>query len=86
METNAWWPCLMVGGGSVVAVTTVRKKEVVKNGRKSHCGLIWVHIFPDKSVTVRPTETCMGSGKDSPKYWVAVIIPRKILYEIGGVP
>ena len=49
-------------------------------------GLIWVHIFPDKSVTVRPTETCMGSGKDSPKYWVAVIIPRKILYEIGGVP
>ncbi|CAK8544579.1 unnamed protein product [Lathyrus sativus] len=49
-------------------------------------GQIWVGIFPDKPVTVRPTETRMGSGKGSPEYWVAVVKPGKILYEMGGVP
>jgi len=49
-------------------------------------GQIWVRIFPDKPVTVRPTETRMGSGKGSPEYWVAVVKPGKILYEMGGVP
>lgn len=49
-------------------------------------GKIWVRIFPDKSVTVRPAETRMGSGKGSPEYWVAVVKPGKILYEMSGVP
>nr|VDD66018.1 unnamed protein product [Brassica oleracea] len=49
-------------------------------------GKIWVRIFPDKPVTVRPAETRMGSGKGSPEYWVAVVKPGKILYEMGGVP
>ncbi|CAH8340740.1 unnamed protein product [Eruca vesicaria subsp. sativa] len=49
-------------------------------------GKIWVRIFPDKPVTVRPAETRMGSGKGSPEYWVAVVKPDKILYEMGGVP
>ncbi|KAL1348478.1 hypothetical protein AAHE18_07G082100 [Arachis hypogaea] len=48
-------------------------------------GQIWVRIFPDKPVTVRPTETRMGSGKGSPEYWVAVVKPGRILYEMGGV-
>nr|QIM59204.1 50S ribosomal protein L16 [Exacum paucisquamum]QIM59208.1 50S ribosomal protein L16 [Exacum paucisquamum] len=46
---------------------------------------IWVRIFPDKPVTVRPTEARMGSGKGSPKYWVAVVKPGQILYEMNGV-
>ncbi|XP_052627729.1 50S ribosomal protein L16, chloroplastic-like [Lactuca sativa] len=46
---------------------------------------IWVRIFPDKPVTVRPAETRMGSGKGSPEYWVAVVKPGRILYEMGGV-
>ncbi|KAF8020605.1 hypothetical protein BT93_G1136 [Corymbia citriodora subsp. variegata] len=50
-----------------------------------HGGKIWVRIFPDKPVTVRPTETRMGSGKGSPKYWVAVVKPGRILYEMGEV-
>ncbi|MED6121213.1 hypothetical protein PIB30_027013 [Stylosanthes scabra] len=48
-------------------------------------GKIWVRIFPDKPVTIRPTETRMGSGKGSPEYWVAVVKPGRILYEMGGV-
>nr|YP_010483591.1 ribosomal protein L16 [Piper boehmeriifolium]UVV35701.1 ribosomal protein L16 [Piper boehmeriifolium] len=48
-------------------------------------GKIWVRIFPDKPVTVRPAETRMGSGKGSPEYWVSVVKPGRILYEIGGI-
>ena len=48
-------------------------------------GEIWIRIFPDKPVTMRPAETRMGSGKGSPEYWVAVIKPGRILFEIGGV-
>nr|YP_009193000.1 ribosomal protein L16 [Curcuma flaviflora]YP_009553905.1 ribosomal protein L16 [Kaempferia galanga]YP_009553992.1 ribosomal protein L16 [Kaempferia elegans]YP_009726831.1 ribosomal protein L16 [Hedychium coronarium]YP_009750898.1 50S ribosomal protein L16 [Cautleya gracilis]YP_009760155.1 ribosomal protein L16 [Hedychium spicatum]YP_009940424.1 ribosomal protein L16 [Roscoea alpina]YP_010272075.1 50S ribosomal protein L16 [Hedychium villosum]YP_010272162.1 50S ribosomal protein L16 [Pomm len=48
-------------------------------------GKIWVRIFPDKPVTVRPAETRMGSGKGSPEYWVSVVKPGRILYEMGGV-
>lgn len=49
-------------------------------------GKLWIRIFPDKPITIRPAETRMGSGKGSPDYWVAVIQPGKILYEINGVP
>jgi large subunit ribosomal protein L16 len=48
-------------------------------------GEIWIRIFPDKPVTMRPAETRMGSGKGSPEYWVAVVKPGRILFEIGGV-
>lgn len=48
-------------------------------------GKIWIRIFPDKPVTMRPAETRMGSGKGSPEFWVAVIKPGRILFEIGGV-
>ena len=48
-------------------------------------GKLWIRIFPDKSVTMRPAETRMGSGKGSPEYWVAVVKPGKILYELKGV-
>nr|YP_009399353.1 ribosomal protein L16 [Kapraunia schneideri]ARW68959.1 ribosomal protein L16 [Kapraunia schneideri] len=49
-------------------------------------GKIWIRIFPDKPVTARPAETRMGSGKGAPEYWVAVIKPGHILFEIAGVP
>ncbi len=48
-------------------------------------GKIWIRVFPDKPVTMRPAETRMGSGKGSPEYWVAVVKPGRILYEIAGV-
>lgn len=49
-------------------------------------GQIWIHPFPDKPVTFRPAETRMGSGKGAPEYWIAVVKPGQILYEIKGVP
>ncbi len=48
-------------------------------------GRIWIRIFPDKSITMRPAETRMGSGKGNPEFWVAVVKPGRILFEIGGV-
>jgi len=49
-------------------------------------GKIWIRMFPDKPVTMRPAETRMGSGKGAPEYWVAVIKPGRIMYEMNGVP
>lgn len=49
-------------------------------------GKIWIRIFPDKPVTMRPAETRMGSGKGAPEYWVAVVKPGRIMFEIAGVP
>nr|YP_009458910.1 ribosomal protein L16 [Elaeagnus mollis]ATD86119.1 ribosomal protein L16 [Elaeagnus mollis]QGA73736.1 ribosomal protein L16 [Elaeagnus mollis] len=59
------------------------RRAMTRNVRRG--GKIWVRIFPDKPVTVRPTETRMGSGKGSPEYWVAVVKPGRILYEMSGV-
>ena len=49
-------------------------------------GQVWIKIFPDKPVTAKPAETRMGSGKGSPEYWVAVVKPGRVLFEIAGVP
>lgn len=49
-------------------------------------GNIWIRIFPDKPVTQHPAEARMGKGKGNPEYWVAVVQPGRILYEIGGIP
>jgi len=48
-------------------------------------GQVWIKIFPDKPVTSKPAETRMGSGKGSPEYWVAVVKPGRVLFEIAGV-
>ncbi len=48
-------------------------------------GKVWIRIFPDKSVTKKPAETRMGSGKGSPEYWVSVVKPGRILFELAGV-
>jgi large subunit ribosomal protein L16 len=49
-------------------------------------GKIWIRIFPDKPVTQRAAETRMGSGKGAPEFWVAVVKPGRVMFEIGGVP
>lgn len=48
-------------------------------------GKVWIKIFPDKPVTQKPAETRMGSGKGSPEYWVAVVRPGRVMFEIAGV-
>jgi large subunit ribosomal protein L16 len=49
-------------------------------------GKVWIRIFPDKPVTIKPAETRMGKGKGNPEYWVAVVKPGRIMFEIEGVP
>ena len=48
-------------------------------------GQVWIKIFPDKPITEKPAETRMGSGKGSPEYWVAVVKPGRVMFEMGGV-
>ena len=48
-------------------------------------GKVWINIFPDKPITEKPAETRMGSGKGSPEYWVAVVKPGRVLFEMAGV-
>ena len=48
-------------------------------------GNVWIKIFPDKPVTAKPAETRMGSGKGAPEYWVAVVKPGRVLFEMGGI-
>jgi large subunit ribosomal protein L16 len=49
-------------------------------------GKVWIKIFPDKPVTATPAETRMGKGKGSPEYWVAVVKPGRVMFELAGVP
>ena len=48
-------------------------------------GKVWIKIFPDKPVSAKPAETRMGSGKGAPEYWVAVVKPGRVMFEIGGI-
>ncbi|AFK86034.1 50S ribosomal protein L16 [Thermoanaerobacterium saccharolyticum] len=71
-------------GGWITAVqieaARVAMTRYIKRG-----GKVWIKIFPDKPVTEKPAETRMGSGKGSPEYWVAVVKPGRVLFEIAGV-
>ena len=53
--------------------------------RTKRGGKVWIKIFPDKPITEKPAETRMGSGKGSPEYWVAVVKPGRVMFEIAGV-
>jgi large subunit ribosomal protein L16 len=68
---------------------TARQIEAARIAMTRHIkrgGKVWIRVFPDKSVTKKPAETRMGSGKGSPEFWVAVVKPGRILFEIAGVP
>ena len=54
--------------------------------RTKRGGQVWIKIFPDKPVTAKPAETRMGSGKGAPEYWVSVVKPGRVLFEMGGIP
>jgi large subunit ribosomal protein L16 len=67
---------------------TARQIEAARRAMNRYIrrgGKIWIRIFPDKPVTQRPAETRMGSGKGSPEFWVAVVKPGRIMFEVGGV-
>jgi large subunit ribosomal protein L16 len=67
---------------------TARQIEAARIAMTRHVrrgGKVWIRVFPDKPVTTKPAETRMGSGKGNPEYWVAVVKPGRILFELGGV-
>ena len=67
---------------------TARQIEAARRAMTRHVkrgGQIWIRVFPDKSITKKPAETRMGSGKGNPEGWVAVVKPGRVLFEMGGV-
>ena len=64
----------------------IEAARITINRKIKRGGKMWIRVFPDKSITKKPAETRMGKGKGSPEYWVAVIKPGRILYELSGVP
>src|SRR5271155_1812788 len=67
---------------------TARQIEAARIAMTRHVrrgGKVWIRVFPDKPVTAKPAETRMGSGKGIPEFWVAVVKPGRILFELGGV-
>jgi len=64
----------------------IESARVAINRKIKRGGKMWIRVFPDKPITKKPAETRMGKGKGSPEYWVAVIRPGKVLYELSGVP
>lgn len=64
----------------------IEAARVAINRKIKRGGKMWIRVFPDKPITKKPAETRMGKGKGSPEFWVAVIKPGKVLYELSGVP
>nr|YP_010958452.1 ribosomal protein L16 [Vandenboschia auriculata]ALO81780.1 ribosomal protein L16 [Vandenboschia auriculata] len=60
------------------------RRAITRYARRG--GKLWIRIFPDKPISMRPAETRMGSGKGSTEFWVSIVKPGRILYEISGVP
>jgi large subunit ribosomal protein L16 len=69
-----------------VTNTQIEACRVAVNRHMKRKGKLWIRIFPDKPVTKKPIEVRMGKGKGNPELWVAVIVPGKMLFEVGGVP
>lgn len=72
---SAWITSRQIESARIAITRTVRRG-----------GKVWITIFPHKSVTAKPAETRMGSGKGSPEFWVAVVKPGRVMFELAGVP
>lgn len=68
-----------------VTATQIEACRVTLSRHMKRRGKLWIRIFPDKPVTKRPPETRMGKGKGNPEFWVAVVRPGNVLFEMGGV-
>jgi large subunit ribosomal protein L16 len=69
-----------------IKATQIEACRVAINRHMKRKGNLWIRIFPDKPVSQKPIEVRMGKGKGNPEYWVAVVRPGKMLFEVGGVP
>ena len=77
---------LMAKEGAWITSNQIEAARIAMTRYIKRGGQVWIKIFPDKSVTKKPAETRMGSGKGAPEQWVAVVKPGRVLFEIAGVP
>ncbi len=75
MATTAGW----------LSSRQIEATRIAITRRMKRVGQVWIRVFPDKPITMKPAETRMGKGKGAPEYWVAVVRPGRILFEINGV-
>ena len=83
--SNGEWG-LMATEPSWITSNQIEAARIAMTRYTKRGGKVWIKIFPDKPVTEKPAETRMGSGKGSPEYWVAVVKPGRVMFEIAGVP
>jgi large subunit ribosomal protein L16 len=76
---------LMACGAGWLSSRQIEATRVAITRRMKRVGQVWIRVFPDKPITMKPAETRMGKGKGAPEYWVAVVRPGRILFEINGV-
>src|SRR5512132_4213393 len=67
-------------------IKSIEAARIAMTRKIKRGGKVWINVFPDKSVTQKPAETRMGSGKGSPEHWVAVVKPGRVMFELAGVP
>ena len=77
---------LVAESGNYVSNRQIEAARIAMTRYIKRGGNVWTKIFPDKPITEKPAETRMGSGKGSPEYWVAVVKPGRVMFEIAGVP
>ena len=68
-----------------ITANQIEAARIAMTRYTKRAGQVWIKIFPDKPITEKPAETRMGSGKGSPEYWVAVVKPGRVMFEIGGI-
>ena len=76
---------LMAVGAGWVTSRQIEATRVAITRRMKRVGQVWIRVFPDKPITMKPAETRMGKGRGAPEYWVAVVRPGRIMFEINGV-
>jgi len=69
-----------------ITARQIESARVAMTRKIKRGGKVWINLFPDKPVTQKPAETRMGSGKGNPEFWVAVVKPGRVMFELSGVP
>ena len=77
---------LMAESGAYVSNRQIEAARIAMTRYIKRGGKVWIKIFPDRPVTAKPAEVRMGSGKGAPDYWVAVVKPGRVMFELSGVP
>ena len=77
---------LQAVGGALITSNQIEAARVAMTRYIKRGGKVWIKIFPDKPITKKPAETRMGKGKGAPEYWVALVKPGRVMFELAGVP